>query len=145
MAEFEIDPRISASTEPLAQLRLSEARLQADRRWPWIVLSPRKPGAIDLEHLAAADRATLMDEILAAGAAVRAMGAALGRPVDKLNIGQLGNRVEQLHVHVVGRRRDDPAWPDPVWGFGQAIPYDDKSLASVRAAALAALERVKRK
>ena len=36
---------------------------------------------------------------------------------DKINIGMLGNVVSQLHLHLVLRNKDDPAWPGPVWGF----------------------------
>ena len=57
----------------------------------------------------------------------------------KLNHGQLGNVVAQLHVHVVGRRPDDAAWPGPVWGFGTAEPYPPAALAVAREAALASL------
>jgi diadenosine tetraphosphate (Ap4A) HIT family hydrolase len=145
MAEFKIDPRIAADSEPLAALKLSQARLQADARWPWIVLIPRKPGVREIEHLAPADRGALLEEIIAAGAAVRTMGAALGRPVEKLNIAALGNRVEQLHVHVVGRRSDDPAWPDPVWGLAGAVPYTPETLVVAQTAALPALDGVRRK
>ena len=98
----------------------------------------------EIEHLSPKDRALLMDEIVAAGAAVRAVGAALGRPVEKLNVGALGNRVEQLHVHVVGRRGDDAAWPDPVWGVLGAEPYLDRAIAAARDAALPALQAVRR-
>jgi diadenosine tetraphosphate (Ap4A) HIT family hydrolase len=70
----------------------------------------------------------LTEEIVAAGVAVKAMGVALGRPVEKLNVGALGNITPQLHVHVVGRRADDPAWPGPVWGVGEAAAYDDGAL-----------------
>lgn len=63
-----------------------------------------------------------------AAAAVRALGDAVGRPVAKINTGALGNVVPQLHVHVVGRRPDDPAWPGPVWGFGAAERYDASAL-----------------
>ena len=52
----------------------------------------------------------------------QALGQAAGRPIDKLNIGALGNVTAQLHVHVLGRRRDDPLWPDPVWGRPGAVP-----------------------
>ena len=34
----------------------------------------------------------------------------------KVNVAAIGNRVPQLHLHVVGRRRDDPCWPGVVWG-----------------------------
>lgn len=80
-----------------------------------------------------------MEEIVAAGAAVRAIGSALGRPVEKLNVGLLGNITPQLHVHVIGRRADDPAWPGPVWGVGQAAAYDPDSLEHARQSALNAL------
>jgi hypothetical protein len=54
---------------------------------------------------------------------------AAGRPVDKLNTAALGNVTRQLHVHVVGRRRDDGLWPDPIWGRPGARPLsaDDKA------------------
>ena len=144
MAEFKVDPRILGSSEALATLRLCEARLQGDTRFPWIVLIPRKPGAREIEHLTPKDRAQLMDEIVAAGAAVRALGAAVGRPVEKLNVGAIGNRVEQLHIHVIGRRADDANWPDPVWGLPGVVPYKDAELAAARQAALTALEGVLR-
>lgn len=145
MAEFKIDPRIVSASLPLVSLKLCEARLQDDARWPWVVLIPRRPGARELEHLGPADRAQLMDEAIAAGAAVRGLGAAAGRPVEKLNLGALGNQVEQLHLHVVGRRGDDPAWPNPVWGVGEAHPYPDGALAAAIEAILPAFEGLRRK
>lgn len=145
MAEFSLDPRLVAASEPLASLTLSEARLQNDGRFAWIVLVPRKPGVREIEHLAAKDRAVLMDEIIAAGVAARALGAALGRPVEKLNIGALGNIVEQLHIHVVGRRADDAAWPGPVWGSGAAVLYDDATLELARRTTLPAFDGLTRK
>jgi diadenosine tetraphosphate (Ap4A) HIT family hydrolase len=61
----------------------------------------------------------------------------LAKP-DKLNIGALGNVVPQLHVHVVGRFRSDPAWPGPVWGHGSRTPYPPHAAAALieRAATL---------
>jgi diadenosine tetraphosphate (Ap4A) HIT family hydrolase len=59
--------------------------------------------------------------------------------VEKLNLGQLGNVTPQLHVHVVGRRAGDPAWPGPVWGLGGAQAYGPDALAAALAAARAAL------
>ena len=35
---------------------------------------------------------------------------------EKTNVAALGNQVAQLHLHVIGRRADDPCWPNPVWG-----------------------------
>jgi diadenosine tetraphosphate (Ap4A) HIT family hydrolase len=80
-----------------------------------------------------------MEEILRAGQAARAVGLALGRPVEKLNVGQLGNVTPQLHIHVVGRRADDAVWPGPVWGHGATVAYSEQSLATALDAARRAL------
>ena len=136
----DLDPAFLATSAPIGELGLCHARLQADARYPWIVLIPRRPGARELEDLAADDRARLMEEVVAAGQAVRAVGQALGLAVEKLNVGALGNVTPQLHVHLVGRRRDDPAWPGPVWGHSAAEPYADATLAAAIAAAHAALK-----
>jgi diadenosine tetraphosphate (Ap4A) HIT family hydrolase len=137
---FELDPAFLATSSPLPSLALCEARLQLDARFPWIVLIPRIAGAVELEDLSVEERAMLMAEIVVAGEAVRSVGAALGRPVFKLNVGQLGNITRQLHVHVVGRRPDDPCWPGPVWGQGTETPYAVVELAAARAAAARGLE-----
>jgi len=136
---FAPDPAFLAASEPLGELGLCHARLQADARFPWIVLLPRGDDARELEDLDPAQRQALMDEILLAGRAARAVGEALGRPVAKLNVGQLGNVTPQLHVHVVGRRPDDAAWPGPVWGHGTPVAYEAEALAAAVAAAQAAL------
>jgi diadenosine tetraphosphate (Ap4A) HIT family hydrolase len=136
---FVLDPAFSATSHALGELALCEARLQADARFPWIVLIPRVENAEEIEHLSAEDRRMLLDEVLLAGAAVRAVGEALGRPSPKLNIGQLGNITRQLHVHVVGRRPDDAAWPGPVWGAGVAQAYGEAELAVAIQAARASL------
>ncbi|HZZ70571.1 MAG TPA: HIT domain-containing protein [Phenylobacterium sp.] len=136
---FEIDPAFLATSHALGDLALSHARLQADARFPWVVLIPRLAGARELEDLAAGERDVLMDEILQAGGAARAIAQALGRPAGKLNVGQLGNITAQLHVHVIARRPADAAWPAPVWGFGVAETYEPGALAAAMAAARAAL------
>ena len=136
---FELHPAFPPTSEALGDLALCHARLQADARYAWIVLIPRIAGAIELEDLTANDRAALPEEIIQAGLAVRAVGSALGRRVEKLNVGQLGNVTPQLHVHVVGRRADDAAWPGPVWGVGVAEAYEAAALATAITAAKAAL------
>jgi diadenosine tetraphosphate (Ap4A) HIT family hydrolase len=132
---FEIDAAFAATSHALGELALSHARLQADARFPWIVLIPRVAGAAELEDLAAGERDVLMDEVLQAGAAARAVAEALGQPASKLNVGQLGNVTAQLHVHVIARRPQDMAWPAPVWGFGTAEPYAPQALETALAAA----------
>jgi diadenosine tetraphosphate (Ap4A) HIT family hydrolase len=138
---FVLDPAFLATSVSLTPLALCEARLQNDRRFAWVVLVPRIVEAREIDDLSPADRARLIEAIALAGAAVRAVGQALTRPVEKLNIGLLGNVTPQLHAHVVGRRRDDAAWPGPVWGFGAPLAYGEADLAMATAAALGVLNR----
>jgi len=132
---FQLHDAFVGSSHALGELALSHVRLQGDARFPWIVLVPRIANARELEDLASGERDVLMEEILRAGEVVRAVGLALDRPVAKLNVGQLGNITPQLHIHVVGRRADDMAWPAPVWGYGASIPYSPNGLARATDAA----------
>lgn len=113
-----LDPRLEADSAYVTDLALCQVRLEKDSRFPWLILVPRRAGVSEIGELTPEDQAQLFAEILRAGDAVRAMDG-----VEKLNIGALGNIVRQLHVHVVGRHEGDAAWPGPVWGFGEAVPY----------------------
>ncbi len=135
MAEFSLDPAFVATAADLGELPLCHARLQLDARYPWIVLVPRVGGARELEDLSVADRARLVEETVLAGAAVRAVAEVLGLAVDKLNVGALGNVTPQLHVHILGRRVGDPAWPGPVWGHSPGEAYAPEVLEQAVAAA----------
>ena len=119
MSQFHPDPAFEAGSVAAAEWPLCHVRLQDDARFPWLILIPRVEGAVELADLSAEQRAALMEETVRAGDLVRRLG-----PVEKLNVGAIGNVTSQLHVHVVGRRRDDGLWPDPVWGRGPAVPYD---------------------
>ena len=44
---------------------------------------------------------------------------------DKLNIATLGNVTSQLHIHIIGRNKNDPTWPNPVWNSKDKA-YDEK-------------------
>jgi diadenosine tetraphosphate (Ap4A) HIT family hydrolase len=132
---------IAVVSTPICDLALCHARLMLDARYPWIVLVPKATGLVEIEDLSTADRAALLEEAVLAGQAVRAVGQAYGFAVEKLNIAALGNVTPDLHVHVVGRRKGDPAWPGPVWGVGEAVAYDPGVLDAAVASAKAVLEK----
>ena len=131
---FALDPRLAAGTLPIGDLKLSRALLMNDARYPWLILVPRRANLSEIVDLAAQDRAALIEEIAAASAFLRALPG-----VDKLNVGALGNVVKQLHVHVLGRAVGDPAWPGPVWGAGEARPYESGAAEALIARARDAL------
>lgn len=117
LAPFGLDPRLAADTHLVGKGPLSELLLFDDARYPWFVLVPRRSGAEELVHLSSDERAALQAESTALATAL-----ASAFPVDKVNVGALGNVVRQLHVHHVGRHLDDPAWPAPVWGHSPRQP-----------------------
>lgn len=123
---FELHPRLAADGRLIGDLTESRALLMNDRRFPWVILVPRRAGLRELHELPAAARLQLFDEIEAVS---RALLERFG--AEKINVGALGNLVPQLHVHVVGRSAADPAWPGPVWGSGQAAPYPNDELNRV--------------
>jgi diadenosine tetraphosphate (Ap4A) HIT family hydrolase len=123
---FALDPRLAQDTVLVCDWALSAVRLMNDRRYPWLVLVPRRAGLVEPFDLPIAERAQLWREVEHAGALLKRATACR-----KINIGALGNIVAQLHVHVVARDEGDAAWPGPVWGKGVAERYDDAALASV--------------
>ncbi|WNL38465.1 HIT domain-containing protein [Halomonas sp. PAMB 3232] len=118
MSTFELDSRLAADTLSLADLPLCRALLMNDARFPWVILVPRRPGVREIFELSNDDQMQLHRETTALGQALQ-----LAFQGDKLNVAALGNVVSQLHVHLVVRFTRDDAWPAPVWGKGEAVPY----------------------
>jgi len=53
--------------------------------------------------------------------------------VEKINIGALGNIVPQFHLHILGRKSSDLAWPGPVWGHSDHVDYGEGEVAALTA------------
>ncbi|MCJ2036803.1 HIT domain-containing protein [Methylobacterium sp. J-068] len=124
--DFSLDPQLAADAVHVGDLALCSVLLMDDARFPWLVLVPRRAGASEITDLPPEDAHALMDEMrIATGVML-----ALAKP-DKVNVAALGNVVAQLHVHVIGRFRSDPAWPRPVWGIGTATPYPPHARAQM--------------
>lgn len=126
MTVFQLDPRLDADTLPVMELALCSVRLMNDRRWPWLILVPRIPGASELHDLADTNLQSLSAEVAIAGRALKRL-----TDCEKINTAAIGNIVRQLHVHVIARSQGDANWPGPVWGFGARVPYDAELAAAV--------------
>jgi diadenosine tetraphosphate (Ap4A) HIT family hydrolase len=120
---FVLDEQLAQDSHPIAELGLSSLRLMDDSNYPWIILVPKVADARELIDLDAVQQAALLEEINRVSRALKR----LFRP-HKLNIAALGNLVPQLHVHLIARYHDDPAWPAPVWGRIHARPYEPEAL-----------------
>ncbi|HVP83146.1 MAG TPA: HIT family protein [Rhizomicrobium sp.] len=123
MSGFILHPRLEADTAFIADFALSRVLAMNDARYPWLILVPRREHLSEIHDLAAADRATLIEEIARAGDALKTFSKAA-----KINVGALGNLVPQLHIHIVARHSGDAAWPGPVWGQGTPVPYEPEAL-----------------
>jgi len=124
---FQLDARLAQDTTPVTSFALSRVLLMNDARYPWLILVPARDGLSELHDLNASDQALLNDESIRVS---RAM-TELFTP-EKINVGALGNIVRQLHIHIVARRTDDPAWPGPVWGHSPAVPYTVEQLVDMQ-------------
>lgn len=122
---FEIHPQLAQTSYPLASLAYSDLRLVDDARFPWVLVIPRVPDTVELIDLPPEIRTPVGVEVDHVCRIMRDVFAPF-----KLNVAALGNQVRQLHVHVIARYVDDPAWPNPVWGMGQSIPYSEELLSS---------------
>lgn len=116
--DYTLHARLAKDSLAVTDLPLCTVRLMDDKRFPWLLLIPRVADASEWIDLSREQQHQLSDEI----AIVSHILKALVTP-DKLNIATLGNRVEQLHVHLIARYRGDAAWPDPVWGAGVSVSY----------------------
>ncbi|MDB1111831.1 HIT domain-containing protein [Pseudomonas extremaustralis] len=125
---FALDQRLQQDTLVIGDFPLCRLLLSNDSNYPWFILVPRINGISEVFQLDVADQQTLWQETTAL-----AQLLSEGLVVDKMNIGALGNVVSQLHVHVIVRKRDDAAWPAPVWGKQPARPYTQEQATAMRA------------
>jgi diadenosine tetraphosphate (Ap4A) HIT family hydrolase len=123
MGNFTLHPELARDTLPVDDLALARVLAMNDANYPWLILVPRHADAVEILDLDEPQRLQLMREIAVVARALRSVVAC-----DKLNIAAIGNVVPQLHVHVVARRRGDPAWPRPVWGAGPPRAYQRAAL-----------------
>jgi diadenosine tetraphosphate (Ap4A) HIT family hydrolase len=128
---WSLDPQLAKDTIEISDLPLVRTLLMNDANYPWLVLVPRLPGAVEILDLDDEQQALLMVETALIARVLRDVTVC-----DKLNIAAIGNIVPQLHVHVVARWRDDPAWPRPVWGAAPPRAYEplerDRFIAAIR-------------
>jgi diadenosine tetraphosphate (Ap4A) HIT family hydrolase len=119
-AAWTLDPQLERDTVAVGDLPGSRVLLMNDSNFPWLIVVPRRAGAVEIFDLDEAERARLMRELALLAQLLRDLTAC-----HKINIAAIGNMVSQLHVHVIARRRDDPVWPRPVWGALPARPYGE--------------------
>ena len=124
---FELDSRLQNDTIFIGDFSLCRLLLMNDSTYPWFILVPRRKGVAELYQLDELDLQKCWQE-----SALLGRWMAMTFEFDKLNIGALGNVVQQLHLHHVGRSTTDPTWPGPVWGQHPPKPYSPEEIEKIR-------------
>ncbi|MBK3868028.1 HIT domain-containing protein [Pseudomonas stutzeri] len=124
---FVLDSRLEQDTSLIGDFPLCRLLLMNDAQYLWFILVPRREEVSELFQLDSADQQALWRETTALAEIVKDTFGA-----DKMNVAALGNVVAQLHMHVIARRRDDAAWPAPVWGKQPAKPYAQEQVGAIR-------------
>lgn len=132
---FKLHPQLAQDSLHLGDLDLCQLRLLNNASLPWFVLIPKRDDISEVYQLTVQEQQQLWRETTTVSEVV--MQAFAG---DKLNIGAIGNIVPQLHMHVVVRYTNDPAWPAPVWGNLAPQPYTSPELDVVRNTVITALK-----
>lgn len=123
---FTLDPTLAKDTVEVVRLDVCRVLLVRDKTYPWIILVPAIAGMRDLDDMSETQRNQVMAEVNHASKSMK-----LVFHPHKMNVAALGNVVEQLHIHVIARFRDDPAWPAPVWGAHPAVDYQEDQRVAV--------------
>jgi len=95
---------------------------------PWFILVPEVQ-VTEFHDLPSEQQHQLLDEINALSGFIMAHFGA-----EKINLGAIGNKVRQLHIHVIGRFESDAYWPGVVWGAPGTKPCDEGTVRSLRVA-----------
>lgn len=123
---FTLDSRLQQDCVLVGDFPLCRLLLMNDASYPWFILVPRREEVSEIFQLDGADQRQLWQETSLLAETLKDTFAA-----DKMNVATLGNVVSQLHMHVIVRRRDDAAWPAPVWGRQPARPYEDAQIRQI--------------
>ena len=120
---FKLDSQLEQDTVLVADWHLCQVRLMNDSRYPWVILIPKVEDVSEIHQLADEQQQLLLGESVRLSKALEQLFAP-----HKLNVAALGNMVRQLHIHHIVRFEDDASFPRPVWGVGDAVPYEAEAL-----------------
>lgn len=124
---FKLHSRLEQDCIFICDLQLCRVLLMNESRYPWFILVPMVENLRELMELSELEsklywqESTLLQSFLKSP-----LGA------EKLNVAALGNMVPQLHIHHIGRFKNDAAWPAPVWGRFPPEMYTEVSINEIK-------------
>ncbi|WP_411828213.1 HIT family protein [Luteolibacter sp. AS25] len=111
--------------------------MKNETQFPWFIVVPEvEEGVEDLHQLGPEKFSEVMEVVREVSLFVSAYFSP-----EKLNVACIGNAVRQMHIHVVARSPEDPAWPGVVWAHSEKSKFmnsAEKELVSAAREALSA-------
>lgn len=123
--KFELHPNLAQKIF-ITDLPLSRVLLEDSKHYPWLLLIPRRPKLLRIMDLSSKDQLQLLQELDAAQKILMQEF----RPT-QLNVAAIGNKTPQLHIHVIARFENDPAWPGTVWDHPVKDAYPEEKKEEV--------------
>jgi len=121
---FQLHPRLEQDCIAIGRFELCRLLMMNDSQYPWFILVPERADLQEIYQMNKAERELLIEE-----SSYLAENMAALYKADKMNIAAIGNIVPQLHIHHIVRYQVDKAWPAPVWGKFDAVPYTERQIA----------------
>ena len=125
MNKFMLHQKLASDCIELGTLKDSMLLLMNNSLVPWFILVP-KTIKRELYELTDTEQTDLY-------AHINLLSEFITRHfnVNKLNVASIGNVVNQMHIHVIGRRFDDYCWPDVVWGRTERQEYKEQEIVKI--------------
>lgn len=131
-APFELHPRLAAGSHLLGRSGNCLVLLKDNACFPWLLIVPEVPAGMEDLHQLPEDE---FHQVTGLIRRVSQFASDFFQP-EKLNVACIGNQVRQMHIHVVARHPDDPAWPGTVWASDTKSPWPAGEIGKIRQAAV---------
>lgn len=125
---FVLHPNL-AKKSVVISLAFCQVLLEDEKHYPWLILVPQKNALARLIDLTQEEQVQLLKEV---DLAQKILWTHFSPT--QLNVATIGNKTPQLHIHVIARFENDPAWPGTVWDHPVKAPYashDKEALLSL--------------
>ena len=128
--KFQLNERLAKGGFDLGTHGICRVLLKNNSHFSWFILVPEIDTEITEVH-------QLSDEqYVSINQTTRIVAKFISKHFspEKINIGNIGNVVRQMHIHVIGRTTTDPAWPGVVWASSEKQTYKPASALEIHSA-----------
>jgi diadenosine tetraphosphate (Ap4A) HIT family hydrolase len=119
MNDFKVNQQLIRDCYQLGTLNNSHILLMNNALVPWLVIVP-EVNETEFYEIESSQQEVILQQINKISKFIKQEFE-----VDKLNVATIGNIVKQMHIHIVGRDKNDYCWPGVVWGAEGSKPYTE--------------------